>query len=131
MWLLRWDTGIAFSLVVNDFFFNDTATTEIYTLSLHDALPISYQPAGVPADQLAAAVHDLTRNQDVPDVPGVHHRDDRPGHVVDRGDVDVTRVQHDDVGLLARRQRADLVEHAVRRRTRDRHHLDDLPAGNH
>src|SRR5215216_8164888 len=28
------------------FFFNDTATTEIYTLSLHDALPISHGPAG-------------------------------------------------------------------------------------
>src|SRR2546429_5115285 len=27
------------------FFFNDTATTEIYTLSLHDALPIS-SPGG-------------------------------------------------------------------------------------
>src|SRR2546426_7738203 len=27
------------------FFFNDTATTEIYTLSLHDALPISAPPA--------------------------------------------------------------------------------------
>src|SRR5215471_21505701 len=26
------------------FFFNDTATTEIYTLSLHDALPISAGP---------------------------------------------------------------------------------------
>src|SRR2546430_6854731 len=26
------------------FFFNDTATTEIYTLSLHDALPISAPP---------------------------------------------------------------------------------------
>src|SRR6266496_988302 len=26
------------------FFFNDTATTEIYTLSLHDALPISVVP---------------------------------------------------------------------------------------
>src|SRR5438045_9159366 len=26
------------------FFFNDTATTEIYTLSLHDALPISIGP---------------------------------------------------------------------------------------
>src|SRR5256885_13175957 len=26
------------------FFFNDTATTEIYTLSLHDALPISWTP---------------------------------------------------------------------------------------
>src|SRR3712207_9184059 len=29
------------SLVSFFFFFNDTATTEIYTLSLHDALPIS------------------------------------------------------------------------------------------
>src|SRR5258708_12457484 len=27
--------------VLSFFFFNDTATTEIYTLSLHDALPIS------------------------------------------------------------------------------------------
>ena len=32
-WIDRW--GFCF------FFFNDTATTEIYTLSLHDALPIS------------------------------------------------------------------------------------------
>ena len=31
------------------FFFNDTATTEIYTLSLHDALPIcSYTAAFLP-----------------------------------------------------------------------------------
>src|ERR1041384_8847790 len=29
------------------FFFNDTATTEIYTLSLHDALPISGAATGV------------------------------------------------------------------------------------
>src|SRR3712207_9161821 len=28
-------------MIVCYFFFNDTATTEIYTLSLHDALPIS------------------------------------------------------------------------------------------
>src|SRR2546430_5560420 len=27
--------------VISSFFFNDTATTEIYPLSLHDALPIS------------------------------------------------------------------------------------------
>src|SRR3712207_488736 len=32
------------------FFFNDTATTEIYTLSLHDALPIS---AGAPPEVVA------------------------------------------------------------------------------
>src|SRR2546427_464814 len=33
-------------LVFFFFFFNDTATTEIYTLSLHDALPISYDLGG-------------------------------------------------------------------------------------
>src|SRR6266581_1101178 len=32
---------LARSLCLCCFFFNDTATTEIYTLSLHDALPIS------------------------------------------------------------------------------------------
>src|SRR6478672_13634284 len=37
------------------FFFNDTATTEIYTLSLHDALPIP-RPAPVPGRTAAAAV---------------------------------------------------------------------------
>src|SRR2546422_2937813 len=30
------------------FFFNDTATTEIYTLSLHDALPICSSAATIP-----------------------------------------------------------------------------------
>src|SRR5258707_5309450 len=30
------------------FFFNDTATTEIYTLSLHDALPILVYPVTAP-----------------------------------------------------------------------------------
>src|SRR2546422_11320430 len=34
-------------LTFSFFFFNDTATTEIYTLSLHDALPISARtPSG-------------------------------------------------------------------------------------
>src|SRR2546426_7755143 len=36
------------------FFFNDTATTEIYTLSLHDALPICWRPS--PAPQLYEAL---------------------------------------------------------------------------
>src|SRR5690606_40144000 len=43
------------------FFFDDTATTEIYALSLHDALPIS-----VRREAIAAADH------------GVFRRDDRP-----------------------------------------------------
>src|SRR5258708_11074468 len=48
------------------FFFNDTATTEIYTLSLHDALPISVivvpdvqglaHPLGVAVDEAEVAV---------------------------------------------------------------------------
>src|SRR6266566_9923027 len=33
---------VAFCFFLFFFFFNDTATTEIYTLSLHDALPISW-----------------------------------------------------------------------------------------
>src|SRR3712207_8340726 len=36
------------------FFFNDTATTEIYTLSLHDALPICSQES-CPGPQVAAS----------------------------------------------------------------------------
>src|SRR2546426_4954107 len=37
------------------FFFNDTATTEIYTLSLHDALPISFAAVKLAAGLLFAA----------------------------------------------------------------------------
>src|SRR5439155_27198778 len=44
------------------FFFNDTATTEIYTLSLHDALPICQHRAG----SVGAAVgRDLRRLEPV------------------------------------------------------------------
>src|SRR2546422_8206235 len=37
------------------FFFNDTATTEIYTLSLHDALPISRRSARSGTRRIAPA----------------------------------------------------------------------------
>src|SRR6478752_10169966 len=47
------------------FFFNDTATTEIYTLSLHDALPISGTrqnvAAHVPQAQRVVLGHVLSR----------------------------------------------------------------------
>src|SRR5439155_23377305 len=33
-------------LLCSSFFFIDTATTDIYTLSLHDALPICRRPSG-------------------------------------------------------------------------------------
>ena len=41
------DVGISF------FFFNDTATTEIYTLSLHDALPICIKSGVLPQREIA------------------------------------------------------------------------------
>src|SRR2546430_60974 len=55
------------------FFFNDTATTEIYTLSLHDALPIcdevgpdvqANQSQGERVEQVPKAVTHLLRDHD-------------------------------------------------------------------
>src|SRR2546430_11297467 len=42
------------------FFFNDTATTEIYTLSLHDALPISW-PARMWLDRRVSLDRELRK----------------------------------------------------------------------
>src|SRR2546430_10380866 len=39
------------------FFFNDTATTEIYTLSLHDALPISRRRGARGEQEIEAVPH--------------------------------------------------------------------------
>src|SRR3712207_7235497 len=50
------------------FFFNDTATTEIYTLSLHDALPIS------PAASRAAGRRRTARGASVPGAAGAPGR---------------------------------------------------------
>src|SRR3712207_7266765 len=56
------------------FFFNDTAATEIYTLSLHDALPISMEPTvtpfGVPAAPSSVGSRLGTRKSEMPRVPG-------------------------------------------------------------
>src|SRR2546422_8495610 len=52
------------------FFFNDTATTEIYTLSLHDALPIlgvraqSPEPSGTGGRTGLRKAHQLRRARD-------------------------------------------------------------------
>src|SRR2546422_6914182 len=52
------------------FFFNDTATTEIYTLSLHDALPISVSGsrtlAGVPRARCRRCYEGRSRPPRVP-----------------------------------------------------------------
>src|SRR3712207_9341435 len=56
------------------FFFNDTATTEIYTLSLHDALPISVHARPVAGDAGLALGRGLRR-----EARDRHARPGRPG----------------------------------------------------
>src|SRR2546430_10973340 len=46
------------------FFFNDTATTEIYTLSLHDALPISIGDAKCQPKVKEALASYFAKNRD-------------------------------------------------------------------
>src|SRR3712207_9077340 len=49
------------------FFFNDTATTEIYTLSLHDALPISVSVLQLdPEHRVGQRLDDATLDLDGP-----------------------------------------------------------------
>src|SRR2546426_8663289 len=74
------------------FFFNDTATTEIYTLSLHDALPISRSRR---AGCRAAAHHERGRR-----APGRRSRgragprtDRPPGNVLARSEEHTSELQ--------------------------------------
>src|SRR3712207_8386900 len=53
------------------FFFNDTATTEIYTLSLHDALPISLRVSGTERLEYAFFGADLAFSSGKAGVQGV------------------------------------------------------------
>src|SRR5205823_13033632 len=78
------------------FFFNDTPTTEIYTLSLHDALPIS-------ARSLRSAAHS-----------GRAHR---PATALFRGtDEKLVRAMDRAAGRRARRSHCQRASHAARRR---------------
>src|ERR1051325_7241877 len=69
------------------FFFNDTATTEIYTLSLHDALPI-YRAAAEADPRLEARPRCRQRRErgrrlrhHRGDLPGFRRRRRRPGQI--------------------------------------------------
>src|SRR2546426_8516438 len=62
------------------FFFNDTATTEIYTLSLHDALPISridttcISATTSPAPRTPRSARPTPSWSSRPTCPGIHTR---------------------------------------------------------
>src|SRR4051812_50126817 len=70
------------------FFFNDTATTEIYTLSLHDALPISRAAADVADNRSAPApyrarltTHEAPPRQDSLAARSEEHTSELQSHV--------------------------------------------------
>src|SRR2546427_212999 len=84
------------------FFFNDTATTEIYTLSLHDALPISVRHAGNDLGEAQARRHGPgARHPEGPRQSGhLQHLHDPPG-LVAAGHADARGAQlpHGGLGL--------------------------------
>src|SRR6478609_5333061 len=99
------------------FFFNDTATTEIYTLSLHDALPIwaaglrvglgTDSPASTPSidpwEELRTAVYTARARERRPDALGA-------ADALRLATIDAARALalEDEIGSLAPRKRADL-----------------------
>src|SRR5687768_18405770 len=70
------------------FFFNDTATTEIYTLSLHDALPI--WPVRLRLTGKPAA-----------------HRSGLPIPQIAQRDIDITMLERDSLGAFGHGQRSE------------------------
>src|SRR3712207_7827578 len=69
------------------FFFNDTATTEIYTLSLHDALPIYRGDQRALAVALRLALDHGRDDHDVVlrELPALGEAEVDPAHVVAEG----------------------------------------------
>src|SRR5260370_26459228 len=71
------------------FFFNDTATTEIYTLSLHDALPISWRES--PGPRADSRDPHCARESSLPAPPGWRSR--RPGSDDSRSEEHTSELQ--------------------------------------
>src|SRR6266540_5195012 len=83
----------------------------------------------VDSHQVAPPLPHLSGDEDGLDMAGVHEVHDRPGCVVERPHVDAVGPQHDDVGVLAGGQRADLVVEVGAARALDRGALEHVPAG--
>src|SRR5438270_13354529 len=66
------------------FFFNDPATTEIYTLSLHDALPIYSQPVEEVCVRKSSKRDTVRHKSYAAQGDAVHQRRHSCGHSLDR-----------------------------------------------
>src|SRR2546422_10048202 len=107
------------------FFFNDTATTEIYTLSLHDALPISHDGAVLRLDVLLEQRGPVgPEGEPLRRRLKVHARveplDERPGAA------DAGFDQHREVEARARLDELGAVVHDDRPRIREAKPLEEL-----
>src|SRR3989454_6581669 len=96
------------------FFFNDTATTEIYTLSLHDALPI----CAAPGHQLAQARAEPHRRRVRVARRGLHRRlrrlgPERPRRAGDRHLLSSRGALLGDPGLRYRARRDPGLSHVL------------------
>src|SRR2546429_4841401 len=83
---------------ISYFFFNDTATTEIYTLSLHDALPISQVRRSAALEHFHRLPHFIRMTRHLPQwlvhvgdqryhflahaLPGLNHDLRQPGRIL-------------------------------------------------
>src|SRR2546427_8955378 len=63
---------MASHILLTFFFFNDTATTEIYTLSLHDALPICFHSVLEKYDASMTEAELLARVEALNNDPSIH-----------------------------------------------------------
>src|SRR2546430_15066270 len=75
------------------FFFNDTATTEIYTLSLHDALPISVGRGRVATGAIVAAAPRRVSAQPTSDALPATRKDRRSIQVICRSEEHTSELQ--------------------------------------
>src|SRR5258708_20644523 len=96
------------------FFFNDTATTEIYPLSLHDALPISaparsrcravagpatclgYSPGGILSEEITGLTDSLFYSRRASSLRSEEHTSElqSPDHLVCRLLLEKKKIQH-------------------------------------
>src|SRR2546430_1841334 len=112
------------------FFFNDTATSEIYTLSLHDALPISGVVIAVPpmARSLDVRIEDVAQAvADQVEREYAHHDRDAGEHGDPRSGLEIRSPFVEHVSPRGRRRLGREAEVAERRLDQDRLRKRDRP----
>src|SRR2546425_11535495 len=89
------------------FFFNDTATTEIYTLSLHDALPIFHAPLDEPHPLLAGALEQVHAEllAAEPSAPARVQQGDRVLREIGKVPANERAIRDDEIGRASCRER--------------------------